>query len=180
MKTILGIVGMPGAGKSLAISIGKQYAPVVVMGDIVREETLRQKLNINSHNLGKIAQNLRELNGPDIIAQRCIQKIHNSLVSTVIVDGIRSLHEISVFQRHFTVIIIAIVVPDEIRIQRLLDRKRADDSTDMADILARDSREIQFGLNQVIESAQYIIDNSGSPKELEEQSQRLFSQLIKK
>ncbi|MHA1672960.1 MAG: AAA family ATPase [Promethearchaeota archaeon] len=180
MKTILGIVGMPGAGKSLAISIAKQYAPVVVMGDVIREETLRQKLDINSHNLGKIAQSLRELNGPDIIANRCIQKIQKSLAPTVLVDGIRSMHEISVFQTHFTVIIIAIVVPDEIRIQRLLDRKRADDSADMADILARDSREIRFGLKQVIETAQYSIDNSGSQKELEEQSQQLFSQLIKK
>ncbi|MHA1522347.1 MAG: AAA family ATPase [Promethearchaeota archaeon] len=179
MKTILGIVGMPGAGKSLAISIGKNYAPVVVMGDVIREETLRQKLEINSHNLGKIARNLRELNGPDIIAHRCIQKIQNSPASIVIVDGIRSTHEVSVFQTHFNVVIIAIVVPDEIRIQRLLDRKRADDSTNMVDILARDNREIQFGLKQVLEKAQHSIDNSGSQKELEEQSQRLFSQLIK-
>jgi dephospho-CoA kinase len=178
MKTILGIVGMPGAGKSLAISIGAGYAPVVVMGDIIREEAQILGLEINSANLGKVARDIRLRQGLDAVARRCIPKIRDAKGDYVIVDGIRAPQEVTAFKTEFAVIIIAVLVPDEIRFQRLRARNRADDSLKMADILARDQREIQFGLKTLIEHADYTLDNSQSQADLQEQCQNLFSQII--
>lgn len=178
MKTILGIVGMPGAGKSLAITQGKKFAPVVVMGDVIREEALKQGKEINSINLGFVAKELRKTHGEDVVAQRCFQKIQELPENTVIVDGIRSMHELELFQQKFQCILIAVIVPDDLRHERILARKRADDSEELTDILTRDQREIDFGLKQVIDHADYTIDNSGTKQHLEKQCATLFSQLI--
>ena len=57
------------------------------MGDIIREETIKRGLIINSENLGNIAQNLRQEYGPEIIAQRTIEKIQKITILRGIAGG---------------------------------------------------------------------------------------------
>jgi len=178
MKTIVGIVGMPGAGKSTAIEIGKKFAPIIVMGDVVREETLTRGLEITSQNLGKIAQTLRLENGTDVIAQRCMNKIHQTHNHAIIVDGLRSLHEVNLFKAEFSVIIIAISVDHDLRHTWLRKRGRDDDSTQIKDIEARDQREINFGVLNVIEHADYTIQNTGTVEDLRKKCSTLFQKVI--
>lgn len=178
MKTIIGIVGMPGAGKSTAIEIGKEFAPIIVMGDIVREETLARRLEITSQNLGHIAQTLREEEGTDIIAQRCMGKIQNMENHTIIVDGLRSLHEVKLFRADFSVKIVAITAENALRQTWLLNRGRLDDSARIKDIEERDQREINFGICDVIDNADYTIQNSGTIEELKKKCKALFQEVI--
>ncbi len=178
MKTIIGIVGMPGAGKSTAIEIGKQFAPIIVMGDVVREETLTRGLEITPQNLGQMAQTLREEYGTDVIAQRCMEKIHRLPNQTVIIDGLRSQHEVKLFQSEFSVIMVAISVEKELRHTWLRKRGRRDDSTQVKDIEARDQREISFGILEVIKNADYTIQNTGTIEDLGIQCTSLFQKVI--
>ncbi len=177
MKTIWGIVGMPGSGKSQAISYAKDFAPVVVMGDVIREETISRGLDITPENLGKISQELRKIEGKAAIASRCMKKIISLPENIIIVDGIRSMFEVDEFRKQFRIIIIAIHTSDNIRHARLQSRNRADDSINLQTILERDNRELGFGLREVIENADYVINNNGTFQELESQCRKLFQQL---
>ena len=179
MKKVIGIVGMPGAGKSTAIEIGREFGEIIVMGNIVREETKLRGLDITSQNLGRIAKKLREEEGKDVIAQRCIKKITLSSNNIVILDGIRSMHEVKLFQEIFQLVIIAIEVPDNIRHEWLKTRGRADDSISLEKILARDKREIDFGIKEVIKNAGFSIKNIGDIEELRNNCKLTFEMIIK-
>ena len=177
MKTVIGFVGLPGAGKSTAIEIARNFAPVVVMGDVVRDEAKSQKLPINSINLGNIAKTLRSNFGNDIIANRCVQKITNLSDPIIIIDGLRSNHEVVIFQKHFRLIIIAIVAPDSKRHQWIHLRKRGDDGKTLESIIKRDQRELNFGVADVIQNANFTIENHSSISELQTQCKSVFKEI---
>src|SRR3972149_7698740 len=101
-KLVVGLVGMPGSGKSLVVQAAQRrgYA-VVVMGDVVREETRKLGLELNPKNMGTVMLNLRKTNGQGIMAEKNIPKIRQAESPKVIVDGLRSLREADVFKRNF-------------------------------------------------------------------------------
>ncbi|HNT73008.1 MAG TPA: AAA family ATPase, partial [Methanothrix sp.] len=66
---IVGFVGMPGSGKSAAAGVAREMnIPVVVMGDVIREEAARRGLPPTDRNLGAVGNDLRSKEGPDAIA----------------------------------------------------------------------------------------------------------------
>src|SRR4030066_1475614 len=101
-KLVVGLVGMPGSGKSLVVQAAQRrgYA-VVVMGDVVREETRKLGLELNPKNMGTVMLSLRKTNGQGVIAEKTIPKIRQAQSPKVIVDGLRSLNEADVFTQSF-------------------------------------------------------------------------------
>ena len=50
-KIVVGLTGMPGSGKSLVVAAARlEGYDVVVMGDVVREETKKRGLELNPKN----------------------------------------------------------------------------------------------------------------------------------
>lgn len=176
---IIAFVGYPLSGKSTAGEVAKEFEiPVVVMGDVVREEAILRGLSPNSENLGKIAEELRKKEGMDAIAKRCIPRIR-SLGSVVLVDGIRGIAEVETFKRAFdNFILIAIECPFEIRFERLKQRKRSDDLQSMEDLMERDRREESWGLKKAMEVADFTIENTGTIEDLKEKVRALLRKLL--
>jgi dephospho-CoA kinase len=160
-KLVIGLTGMPGAGKSVVVNVAKANGyGVVVMGNIVREEAARRGLKSNPQNLGKIMLELRQKEGNSIIAKRCIPKIENKKENKVLVDGIRSLSEVEEFKKHFPKFtLIAIQASPEIRFIRLYRRQRSDDPKSWEIFQERDNRESNVGLEQAIAAAEHTIVN---------------------
>ncbi|MFB0567273.1 MAG: AAA family ATPase [Candidatus Bathyarchaeia archaeon] len=166
-KVVVGIAGMPGSGKATFNEMAKRkgYA-VVVMGDEIREETRRRGLKSTPENIAKIMLQLRKEEGPAVVAKRCAPKIEKARGNIVFVDGIRSLHEVEEFKRHFpNFILIAIYSSPETRFQRLFRRKRSDDPKGWETFLKRDLRELSVGLGNAIAMADYLSVNEGTKEE---------------
>ncbi len=73
---VIAFVGMPGAGKTEASNVARQMGiPVVIMGDVIREEAEKRGLPPTDENIGGVASQLRKEEGMDAIARRCIPKI---------------------------------------------------------------------------------------------------------
>ncbi len=163
-KLVVGLVGMPGAGKSVVVNVAKVSGyGVVVMGDEVREEVRRKGLEPTPENLGRIMLELRRLEGEAVIARRCVSKILDKTESKVIVDGVRSLAEVEEFKRHFPKFtLIAVHASPEIRFRRLFHRQRSDDPKDWEIFCERDMRELSVGLGNAIAMAEYMIVNEES------------------
>ena len=127
-KLIVGLTGMPGAGKSVVVEVAKEKGfDIVVMGDIVREEAVKRHLEPSPENLGRIMLDLREKEGNSVIARRCVSKIEKARERKVIVDGIRSLSEVEEFKKHFpNFTLIAVHASPETRFKRLFLRQRSD------------------------------------------------------
>lgn len=158
---IIGLAGMPGAGKSAVVTVakGKGYG-IVVMGNVVREEAERRHLESTPENLGKIMLELRQKEGNSAIAKKCIPKIDAAKEQKIIVDGIRSLSEVEEFKKHspkFT--LIAIHSSPETRFGRLYRRQRSDDPKNWEIFHERDVRELSVGLGNAIAMSEHIIIN---------------------
>ena len=166
---IVGLTGMPGAGKSTAggaleKSLG---VPRIVMGDVIREETKKRGLEANPENTGRIMRELRDRYGEAAVAELSLQKIRESKVEFVIVDGIRSTAEVELFKRAGPLLLIAIHGSRQRRYKLLSERGRSDDPLDWETFTARDERELSIGVGRVIAMADEVVSNErATPEEL--------------
>ena len=176
---VIGFCGLPGSGKSTALESVKNLGVVVNMGDVVRNEAMKKKIEITNENLGQLARNLRIEGGEDIIAEKCVQLIKNTQSEVVFVDGIRSVYELAVFRKYWKFPLILIEADEKIRHQRIIARARDDDSKSIFDIKKREEREIGFGLLDLIEKTDYIINNNTTIEELKNKTRKQIEYLIK-
>jgi dephospho-CoA kinase len=155
---------MPGAGKGVFRRfMQKQGYPVVTMGDQVRAEVKRRKLEPTPENVGKVMLNLRELEGPAAVAKRCVPIISGIQADVVGVDGIRSLVEVEEFKESFpNFVLIAIHASPKTRYVRLSRRQRSDDPKNWETFMERDMRELGIGMGSVIATADNMIINEGT------------------
>jgi len=158
---VIGLAGMPGAGKSVVVNVAKTSGyGIVVMGDAVREEAQRRHLESSPENLGRIMLELRQKEGSNVMAKRCIAKIENTKENKIIVDGIRSLNEVEEFKKHFPKFtLVAIKASPAKRFKRLYRRQRSDDPANWKIFQERDRRELSVGLEQAIAAAEHTIIN---------------------
>ncbi len=180
-RIVLGLVGMPGAGKGTFRDVAQKMGyPVVVMGDEIREEAKLRKLKPTPENIGMIMLKLREVKGPAAVAKRCIPKIEKTK-EKVVVEGIRSLHEIEEFRKHFpNFTLVAIHASPETRFQRLFKRKRSDDPKGWKTFMERDLRELSIGIGAAIATADHMIVNEGSKAQLKRKTREVLKEVLGK
>jgi len=180
-KVVIGVAGMPGAGKSILEEAAQKmgYA-IVAMGDEIREEAQRRRLEPTPENLGKVMLMLRKEEGSVVVARRCIPKVKNAKENVVVVDGIRSLEEVNEFRRHFpNFTLVAIHASPETRFQRLFQRKRSDDPEGWETFMERDLRELSVGLGDAIATADHMIINEGTKEQLKEKVREVLKSVTK-
>jgi len=160
-KLIVCLTGMPGAGKTtIAEALRSKGFDKITMGDAVRTEAARRKIEPTGENLGKIMLELREKNGPGAVAELIKNDIVNSKSDVVLVDGLRSLAEVDVLKKIGTVKVLAIHASGDTRFGFLTRRDRSDAPSDRNDFAKRDSREIGVGMSESIALADETISNN--------------------
>jgi dephospho-CoA kinase len=176
---VIGFCGLPGSGKSTALEAIKDLGLIITMGDIIRDEAKKRNVPPNSANLGKIAEELRQSLGDDVIAEKTIEIVKVQTSKVIFIDGIRSPDEVRLFRKNWTFPLIAIISKKKLRYKRILDRARSDDSKGLEIIKARDKREINFGVKKVIKLADYHIMNNNQTEMLKKRTRDLVLKLIK-
>jgi len=172
-KKVFVIVGMPGAGKSLASQAAKRMKiPVFVSGDVIRNEALRRGLSPSKKNLGQVMLHIRKTDGMGAVARRLVPLIEQSVY-----EGARSMEEVEELARHYNVSIIAIHASPETRFRRLLKRKRGDRPRTMSDFRERDRRELKVGVGRIISLADRMVENEESIPTLERRMRRVLKTL---
>ena len=162
---VIGTVGLPGSGKGEAATVAREEGiPVVTMGDVVRQETADRGLDPTKDH-GSVAQALRDEHGPAAIAERSLPMIEDRLEDheTVLVDGLRSGTEVDVFEERFGAdfTLVSIEAPFEVRAERIDARGRDANADDGGEgLAARDERERGFGMDDAMERADVVVDNT--------------------
>ena len=179
-KVVVGVAGMPGSGKGVfRRTVQKMGYPVVIMGDVVREEVKRRNLKPTPENLGKTMLTLRDLDGPAVVAKQCIPKLEKATERIVVVDGVRSLAEVEEFKKHFpNFILITIHASPKARYQRLSRRKRSDDPTNWETFMERERRELGVGMGDVIAAADQTIVNEGTSAQLKTEIRQVMKEIL--
>ena len=164
---VIGVVGLPGSGKSEAAAVARERGlPVVTMGDVVREACRERGLDPASHH-GEVARALREEAGPAAIAERSLPRVREGLEEhgTVLVDGLRSGVEAEAFEDAFgdEFVLVRVEAPFETRAERVASRGRdAGEDEGGEGLAARDARELGFGMDEAMARADVVLENDGS------------------
>jgi len=176
---VIGFCGLPGSGKSTVLKAIEDLGVIITMGDIIRKEARERNIEPTDENLGKIAEQLREEFGPEILAEKCVELIKSLDREVVFIDGLRSIAEVNIFRNSWKFPFIAVTIDDNLRFERLSKRGRPDDPKTLEDLRERDLREIAFGLNDVINSANYKLNNNISKRDVQKKTRDLVLNIIK-
>ncbi len=167
LPLIICLTGMPGAGKTtVATALGATGFQTISMGDVVREEASRQGLPLDAQTLGKMMIELRKKHGPGAIALLIAEKIKRSATNHVVIDGLRSMHEVEVLGKHGTVKVLTIHAPKHARFGFLKGRERDDAPASEEEFDLRDRRELDVGIGEAISYSDSIIMNDGTIEDL--------------
>jgi predicted RNA binding protein with dsRBD fold (UPF0201 family)/dephospho-CoA kinase len=164
LMKVIAFVGMPGAGKTEASNVAVEMGiPVVIMGDVLREEVKDRGLEPTDQNIGGVANELRKEEGMAAIAKRCIPKIEalEGKSAVVVVDGVRGIAEVEEFKKAFNdnFTLVKIDAPFELRLERLGRRGRSDDMANADWLRKRDERELSWGMGEAIKAADAEVTN---------------------
>ncbi len=194
---IIGFVGMPGSGKSVASETARSMGlKVVVMGDVIRREAALLGLEPSDENLGSVGNMLRSREGPEAVARRTLEAVSGEEV--VVIDGLRSKAEADFFKANAEEFhLVEIVAPAEARIRWIVSRGRPDDpgaragerdlkivasckdgSENTAGALERrECRELGWGMYEAMREADLRLKNEGNLDEFRASVKRLLEGL---
>tara|TARA_B100001996_G_scaffold129758_1_gene98603 strand:+ start:1937 stop:2533 length:597 start_codon:yes stop_codon:yes gene_type:complete len=168
---IIAICGMPGSGKGEISKLANLNGiPVLSMGDMIRAEAERRGLEETPGNIGLVVVSLRSQFGEQILAERLVPSV-DALSHTsspiIMIEGIRGTAEAEVFKQHWGegFSLLAILSDEDTRWQRILLRGRGEDG-DRQDFATRNTRERKWGLGELIENAEYKIENNSTLEQL--------------
>ncbi|RJX50084.1 AAA family ATPase [Halonotius pteroides] len=180
---IFGTVGLPGSGKGEFADVARNAGvPVVTMGDVIRQ-ACRDRGRDPAAAHGEVAKAIRDEHGPAAIAERSLPHIREHLADddtdTVVVDGLRSMVEVEAFTDAFGdgFSIVSIEAPFDLRAERLGNRGRDGTDTDLEALRRRDERELGFGMGDVMDVADYRIENTDSLDDFRVEARKLLSQV---
>ena len=171
MKLIV-VTGMPAAGKNLAAQYAKKYHyPHFSTGDIVREEISRRGLNADAQTSAAVSTELRGTDGLGV-TRMAVAEVLKQRADVVFLEGIRSWPEVEWIRSKTPCTLVAVVAPRSMRLERIIQRGRADDSADHFD--QRDRREIEYGVAVCIALADAYVLNTGTTEDAQDQLHRII------
>lgn len=188
MRIVIGLTGLPGAGKA---EVGRVFSEVGAgddfhvmsysLSDEIREELRRNGAKVTRRELIKAGNKLRWEFGQGVLAQRVMIKAEKQLEETsssqtlLIIDSIRNPVEVdtivSRWPKEFC--LVAVLASDAVRGKRLKNRGREEER----ELSAEDAKaDREIGVDRCIEMANYEIWNDGSMDELRNSVWKVWQQ----
>ncbi|MCL2095020.1 AAA family ATPase [Candidatus Saccharibacteria bacterium] len=176
---ILSVVGMSGAGKTMALDYLKEKGmPKVYFGGMLYAEMDRRGIDKTPENQVWFRQALREEKGEDCLAQLAVEdikKLAEAGQRRILLDGIHYMSEYRTVKRAFPgdMVQVGIIADKEVRYDRLAKRPERPFNKEQA--AERDRSEIEAqGIGNVIIMSDYFVMNNGTPEELYEGLEELL------
>jgi len=170
----VGLTGPNASGKGEAARILRKYGySYFSLSDIIREEASRQGLEHSRENLIVTGNRLRSEKGAGILAEMITLRLDTHSV----IDSIRNPEEVNVLKKNGNFVLLGVCAEARIRFERMKQRGRIGDALSFEDFLRMEEKE-QSGpehsqnLRECLNMADILIDNNGTPEDLEEQVTR--------
>lgn len=142
---VLGLVGPIASGKGEAVKILELAGfRAYSLSEEVRKEVRSRGLVLKREVLVEVGNELRQ-NEPEYFARKTAEQILADGASLVVVDGIRNPAEAEYLQRELEMVLVALEAPQEIRLERYLERARGDDGRTAEDFFRQDRQDLGEG-----------------------------------
>ena len=122
MKSIIGITGAFGSGKSTAAAIiESQGYKKIYLSSFLEQEALEKALPMTRKTLQDLGNQIRERKGPGELMRMALKSVAKE--ERVVIDGLRNLGEVEELKKHGGYLL-AIVADRKVRYERLRVLKR--------------------------------------------------------
>ena len=179
-KIILGLVGSLASGKETTKKylIEKYQAKDCRFSSILRDILSRVDLPNSRENMQKLSTVLRANFGENLLAKAIAMDAGKLDASVVVIDGVRRFTDIEHLKDLPNFILVKIDADPKIRYKRLKTRNEnaGDDKKTFEEFLKDHEAEADKQIPEVMKTAKYFIDNSGSFENLYKQ----IDEIIKK
>ncbi len=182
---VFGLTGKNASGKGTVADILKQNKFTYhSLSDALRDELNLLGKEETRENLIEIGNKLREEGGPGVLADKLMSKLDTA--KNHIVDSIRNPSEVDSLKQKSSLrkfFLISVDADARLRYDRLCTRGRIGDSDSWKKFVEQERQEDTSDdpnkqqLSKTMSMADYIIDNSGTLDELEEQVKKIISNL---
>ncbi|OLS26493.1 MAG: Adenylate kinase [Candidatus Heimdallarchaeota archaeon LC_2] len=182
---IIGVTGLPSAGKGVFCDIARNHYGFkqIVMGDVIRRECKKRGLPVTRESSNIVMIELRKERGANAIALVTLEWIDNLIqkdVKLILIDGIRSLSEVETFTasyENFT--LIAVHASQQTRLHRAMNRRRKDDAFSKEAFLERDKIELDIGIGDVVAKSEILISSETSISKTKKQFKEALEFILK-
>lgn len=179
MVKVIGITGMPASGKTtVADSLKSKKVEVVHLGDFIWDYLKKNNIK-RSQETGNMASLYFWAEYSDIpIARWAHKQIKNSEKDTVVIDGVRTVEELSYFNEEYgnDFKMIAVVASPHLRKKREEKRKRFDETK----FEIRDKEELKIGVGEIIALSNYYIHGNRDKEGVKKEAGAVFKKIIGK
>lgn len=176
---ILGITGNYASGKdSVAEILQKMNFYHVSYSDLLREELKKRGRDVSRDNLIAIGNELRQRYGADILSQYAVQKVLDG--ENYVFSSIRNPSEVEYLQSRPDFMLVNVIAPEKVRLQRIIARNREQDPKTLAELRQKEALENKKDahvqqLNTVAKMAKVTLVNDSSIEALQQKVPQLVS-----
>lgn len=177
---IIGVVGTIGAGKdTVAEYLAKKGFQHISLSDILREIMGKENIEITTANMTDYGNKLRNKNGNGYLAKLAYKKIDQS---NSIITSIRQVGEIEYLKTKSNFYLIKVDAPIEIRLKRLIERKREGDIKNIQELKKIEAKQASgkggdMNVNKCLAMADYTVVNDGSLDKLRRQVDQILKEI---
>lgn len=163
MKLVLGLTGANAAGKGeVSTYLAAQGFAAHSLSDALRDEAVRRGLGTGREELIRLGNELREQEGPGVLAERILPRLGRRDV----VDSIRNPTEVEVLRRLPHFVLVGVRAPQELRFRRARERARPGDPATLDEFRRREQQENTESstaqqLDATFRLADRVIENRG-------------------
>ena len=185
---IIGLTGSLAAGKGVVSDFLKEKGFVYLsLSNELREIAKQRKIELTRENLQNLGNQLREIEGPGVLAKIVIDKIKSQQYSKAIIDGIRNPAEIEELKKLKNFFLISVDAPQQIRFERMKERNRESDPIVWEEFLRIDIKdkgggelETGQGVEKCMSKADFVLINQGSLEEIKKRIEELYEEIERK
>ena len=148
------------------------------MGDFVRAEATKLGLSMTDAEIGGLAQRMREKFGFDYWAKKTSEALDGNLT---LIDGLRGSAEYAYFKGNSKapMLVVAVHTSPKVRYRRLVARGRSDAPKSYDEFEQRDTRELRWGLGEVIAKADRVIINESTLEQFHKGAEAVLDDIVK-
>ncbi len=177
---IIGLVGLPGAGKTTVTEFLEKHGFIrVILSDIIRDELSKRGItDCTREILQNVGNEMRRKFGPDVLAKRAMKRLQMLGKKKYVIDGIRNLAEIDYLKKQKQFFLIGVNAPSRIRFARLKKRKVNPLQKSYQEFLLQEHRENALGAKTTglrvidcLKQCETLFRNSSTVIKLEKQLQ---------
>lgn len=173
-KKVIGIIGEQAGGKGAVSNIIKKKfgGTRLTTSDILRRTLNSLHIPVSRENLIKLALSLKNTYGNSVLMHAMLSDVENTNDDLIIVDGIRMPGDVDPFIREYgkDFHLIYVTADPGVRYERSLKRgeKAGESEATYEDFIKNEQFETEKSIPEVGKTAEFIIINNESERELEE------------